>query len=87
MSDIERENLDAHVSLCELRYLALERRLTAVEDQLQSVQTLLLQIRDTLSQLPAQQAVVANQRWERLQWAVIGVLLSVCAWAVNQVWP
>lgn len=81
MSDIERENLAAHVSLCELRYQNLDRRLSQVENQLESLQTLLLQIRDSLAQLPVQQ----TQRWEQAQWAVIGVLLAVTAWALHQV--
>ena len=71
MSDIERENLDAHVSICEIRYQALERRLEQVESQLESVNTLLVQIRDSLAQQPADQV----QRWERFQWWLIGILI------------
>jgi hypothetical protein len=36
------------------------------------------QIRDRLERMPDQQ----NQRWERVQWAVIGVLGSVAGFAV-----
>ena len=77
-SDIERTSLDAHVSLCELRYQALERRLTEVESQLDDLRTLLSEIRDTLAQLPNQQ----SQRWERVQWGIIGSLGAVAAWAL-----
>ena len=85
MSDIERNNLDAHVSLCELRYLNLERRIDQLEVSLASLQTLVLEIRDCLAQLPQQQNLVQAQRWERFQWAVIGILTSVAAWALSQV--
>jgi len=85
VSDIERNNLDAHVSLCELRYLNLERRIDQLEVSLASLQTLVLEIRDCLAQLPQQQNLVQAQRWERFQWAVIGILTSVAAWALSQV--
>lgn len=32
-SDIEKENLEAHVELCAQRYEAIEKRLTAIEDK------------------------------------------------------
>ncbi|MGQ0664383.1 MAG: hypothetical protein ACT4P2_12565 [Pseudomonadota bacterium] len=40
--DIERDSLPAHVSLCALRYAALERRLARVEWGLYAVIGLLL---------------------------------------------
>ena len=83
-TDIERNSLDAHVSLCELRYQSLERRITQVETKLESVNTLLLQIRDSLSQLPAQQNQQQQARWERLQWGLIGILTAVVAWGLQQ---
>jgi tetrahydromethanopterin S-methyltransferase subunit G len=36
-ADIEKENLEAHVELCQQRYEVLERRLTAVEEKLDNV--------------------------------------------------
>lgn len=38
-SDIEKENLEAHVELCAQRYDAIERRLTAIEDKVGSLQS------------------------------------------------
>jgi hypothetical protein len=32
-TDIERENLDAHVSICALRYAQLDTRLTVIEQK------------------------------------------------------
>jgi prefoldin subunit 5 len=39
MSDIEKENLEAHVELCSQRYDALEKRLTSVEEKIVTLQT------------------------------------------------
>lgn len=36
-ANIEKENLEAHVELCQQRYEVLERRLTAVEHKLTDV--------------------------------------------------
>lgn len=77
-SDIERTSLDAHVSLCALRYSQLERRLESVEDGLKDVYTLLSDIRDRLATQPLQ----AQAKWEQAQWALIGVLLSVVGWSL-----
>jgi tetrahydromethanopterin S-methyltransferase subunit G len=33
MSELEKENLEAHVDLCAERYKALESRLTAIEEK------------------------------------------------------
>lgn len=38
-SDIEKENLEAHVELCAQRYEALEKRLTAIEDKVSTLQS------------------------------------------------
>jgi chromosome segregation ATPase len=81
-SNIERTNLDAHVSICELRYQSLNHRLDQLERRLDSVDTLLSEIRDTLSQQPVQQ----NLKWDRFQWYLIGVLGSAVGWfATHQI--
>lgn len=82
MSDIERQSLDAHVSLCELRYQSLERRIVDVEDKLESLNTLLLQIRDSLAQLPVQQTQLHYDKWSQFQWWVIGGLSGALGWAL-----
>jgi hypothetical protein len=38
-TDIEKENLEAHVELCSQRYDALEKRLTSVEEKIVTLQT------------------------------------------------
>lgn len=49
--DLESQNLETHVALCQQRYLALERRLTSVENKvdrlteiIESARTYLLKI-------------------------------------------
>lgn len=85
IQDIERTSLEAHVSLCELRYQQLERRIHQVEQKLESLNILLLQIRDTLAQQPAQHNQQQQARWDRLQWWMIGSLAAVAGWAVAKV--
>ena len=36
-TDLERENLEAHVDLCQQRYEVLEKRLGNVEDKIQHI--------------------------------------------------
>jgi tetrahydromethanopterin S-methyltransferase subunit G len=42
MSELERENLEAHVDLCAERYKALESRLTAIEEKVATLHTEML---------------------------------------------
>lgn len=79
MSDIERNSLDAHVSICELRYQALNARLDRVESDLGELKNL---IQDLAVGLQAQRDQQSSQ-WNRVQWAVIGGLIAVVAWAVS----
>jgi predicted nucleic acid-binding Zn-ribbon protein len=80
MSDIERQSLDAHVSICELRYQALNDRLDRVEADLGELKNLM---QDLAQSLQAQRDYQSNY-WNRVQWAVIGGLIAVVAWAVSQ---
>ena len=79
MSDIERNSLDAHVSLCELRYQALNDRLDRVEADLGELKSLI----QDLSQALHSQRNYQNNYWNRVQWSVIGSLIAVVAWAVS----
>jgi predicted nucleic acid-binding Zn-ribbon protein len=80
MSDIERNSLDAHVSLCELRYQALNDRLDRVEADLGELKNLI----QDLSQALQSQRNYQNNYWNRVQWAVIGGLIAAVAWGVSQ---
>jgi hypothetical protein len=79
MSDIERNSLEAHVSLCELRYQALNDRLDRVEADLGELKSLI----QDLGQALQSQRNYQNNYWNRVQWSVIGGLIAVVAWAVS----
>lgn len=75
IKDIEKTSLEAHVSLCELRYQALERRITEVEGKLDEVKTLIQDIHNRLSQVKDQTLT----RWDKAQAGVIALLIAVVA--------
>lgn len=79
MSDIERHSLDAHVSICELRYQALNDRL---DHMTQDMDELKAMIQGLHRDLRVQQDHAMNH-WHRAQWAVIGILLSSLGWFVS----
>jgi len=79
MSEIERTSLDAHVSICELRYQALNDRLDRVELDLAELKTLMQNLALALQTQQHRQ----NGQWTRVQWALIAGLISAVAWSVN----
>lgn len=81
MSDIERVSLDSHVSLCALRYQALEQRLQRVESSLTELELRIREIHVMLTQTQRQ----AWSQWHRVQWALIGVLGSLVIGGVAHV--
>jgi len=80
MTDIERTSLDAHVSICELRYQALNDRLDHMTQDMDELKVL---IQGLHRDLQVQQDQTMNH-WHRAQWAVIGILLSSLGWFVSQ---
>ena len=85
MTDIERQSLDAHVSLCELRYQNLERRISDIETKLESLNILVLEIRDNLAQLPAQQNQQSYEQWSQFQKWVVGLLVAALGWSLGRI--
>ena len=79
MSEIERTSLDAHVSICELRYQALNDRLDHVTRDMDELKSLIQSL--TLA-LQAQRDDQGNY-WSRVQWAVIGGLIAFGGWSLN----
>tara|TARA_R110000822_G_scaffold79687_2_gene190378 strand:+ start:62 stop:328 length:267 start_codon:yes stop_codon:yes gene_type:complete len=48
-SKIEKENLEAHVELCAERYKALENKLSNLDKRLDTVETHVIAIRETIN--------------------------------------
>lgn len=55
MSTLERTNLEAHVDLCQERYLNLESRLGKVESKLEKIDSDLVEIKTMISRSHASQ--------------------------------
>lgn len=81
MSDIENKSLEAHVSLCQERYSALQRRLDAVEANLLNIETMLHDLSEQMVLLAKQNA----NKWNTIQLGTIGVLLSVTGYLASRV--
>jgi hypothetical protein len=79
MSDIERSSLDAHVSICELRYQALNDQLDRMSKDMDELKTLI----QNLAQDLQSQREYQNNYWSRVQWAVIGGLIAFAGWSLN----
>jgi len=75
VQDIETENLAAHVSICEQRYLHLESRLDRVERGLDQIASQLLLLRGEI------QGVVRSQ--ERRWWTVLASLICCMTGALG----
>lgn len=48
-TDIEKQNLEAHVELCAERYASLDNKLSSLETRMDKLETHLLDIKDSLS--------------------------------------
>ena len=81
MSDIENKSLEAHVSLCQERYIALQRRLDAVESNLIKIETMLHDLSQQMILLAKQN----SNKWNTIQLGTIGVLLSVVGFLASRV--
>jgi hypothetical protein len=69
-TDIERENLDAHVSICALRYANLDMRLTTLEDKVDKLANAITESKQDMSKviIGATATVVAS---------LIGVIVTI----------
>lgn len=50
-SDIERESLDAHVSICALRYANLDTRLTTLEEKVDKLADAIVESKSSMSKV------------------------------------
>jgi hypothetical protein len=69
-TDIERENLDAHVSICALRYANLDMRLTTLEDKVDKLANAITESKQDMSKviIGATATVVAS---------LVGVIVTI----------
>lgn len=75
-TDLEKTNLEAHVDLCQQRYLELERRLDRVEWRLDKIEDTLEQIKQAVSHNHKEQI----QQLLAASTAITAVLLGVVGW-------
>jgi hypothetical protein len=50
-TDIEKENLEAHVELCATRYESLDRRLTSIESTVKTLQKLIEESHNSMTKV------------------------------------
>ena len=50
-TDIERESLDAHVSICAMRYAQLDTRLTVIEDKVSELSKAIEDSKNSMSKV------------------------------------
>lgn len=80
MADIESESLPAHVSLCQQRYHHLDLRIQQIERRIEKIEELVIDIHQKIDQLNQKQ----NEKWDKGQVAVIGLLLGVCGYLLTK---
>lgn len=72
-TELEKKSLEAHVDLCQQRYLELERRLDRVEWRLDKMEHTLTEIRDAINQ----HHKAEKQHLLNIAGTIIAVLLGV----------
>lgn len=80
ISEIENQSLEAHVSICEQRYLNLDNRMTGLEKKVERIEELLSDIHQKIDRLGEKQTKQINSTLIY----VIGILLTVCGALVSK---
>ena len=75
---IETENLEAHVSICQERYEALDAKIDRLEARMKDVELTLLDIVDKLHKMESKQ----QTQWANTGGALIIVLVSVIGFLI-----
>jgi predicted nucleic acid-binding Zn-ribbon protein len=71
-TDIEKENLEAHVELCAERYKQLENRIAGIDKRLENVEEHLVAIRDGISHRTS----AVDKQFITIGTSVFGILLT-----------
>lgn len=78
-TEIEKKSLEAHVELCAERYRALEHKLEAVEEGVETTKTMIQAVSEKVSKM-------AEKNNDRLiKWGVglIATLAGLCGWLLT----
>lgn len=81
MSDLERQNLEAHVDLCAERYKQLYTHLEVMDQRLTKLESVVKEIRDLVQQNNTTQI----NRYLTWAGAIIAMLCAVCGWLISRV--
>lgn len=78
--DIESENLEAHVSICQERYLALADRLQSMDDRIDRIEHMVREIHERIDTMQLQN----TDQWSDAKNVVIGILVGVTGFLLSQ---
>ena len=82
MHAIETTNLEAHVSICQERYAALERRFEHVETKIDDMGVTIKDIHQHVHALSERQ----SDRWNAIHVGTIGVLMTIIGFMASMLW-
>lgn len=71
-TDIEKENLEAHVELCAERYKQLETKIVSIDDRLQIVENHLVAIRESIANKNSD----TNRQFITIGTSIFGIILT-----------
>lgn len=77
-TDLEKQNLEAHVDLCAERYSSLDAKIDRLEARMKDVEITLLDILDKLHKMENKH----QDKWNNLGGALIIVLVSVIGFLI-----
>ena len=75
-TDIEKENLEAHVELCAERYKNLENKLDSFEKRMTTVEEHLVAIRNSITNKPASETNNSDKTIISIGTAIMAALIS-----------
>ena len=79
-TDIEKKSLEAHVELCAERYKGLESKLEAVEENVVSLKTMLIDVKKMV------QDMASKRNDQLISWGggTIMVLIGIIGWLITK---
>jgi hypothetical protein len=80
IADIETHNLEAHVSICQERYLGLAHRFDIIEQRMEKIEAMVVDIHSHIHALDRR----TNNKWDRTQTAIIGGLVGLVTYLATR---